>query len=185
MESRSRALLFAADRDEPPDTVGLLLLIEILPDATMLSAHRAPAASTIVDPLRHSDGEYSIEVIMQKPRVHGMVKDIAHRFFNSPGSKYRGAMGMRLARPSSPLVESAELRAAMESPRRHSLVSPDRMFMLLQWLDFALAAPGEVAEFGVWRGGTALLLRDRLASRRTLHLFDSFAGLPQANPAEG
>ena len=72
----------------------------------------------------------------------------------------------------------------LERPRRYSLVTPDRMFMLLQWLDFALAAPGEVAEFGVWRGGTALLLHERLATRRTLHLFDSFTGLPQANPAK-
>lgn len=59
---------FLLDRDEPPDTVGLLLLIEkVLPDATVLSAHRCAGGHTIVDPLMHSDGEYSIEVIMQKP----------------------------------------------------------------------------------------------------------------------
>ena len=74
----------------------------------------------------------------------------------------------------------------LERPSRYSIVTPDRMFMLLQWLDFALAAAGEVAEFGVWRGGTAVVLHDHLTSRapeRTLHMFDSFAGLPQENPA--
>jgi len=34
------------------------------------------------------------------------------------------------------------------------------MFMLLQWLSYALAAPGDIAEFGIWREGSALLLTD-------------------------
>jgi len=36
------------------------------------------------------------------------------------------------------------------------------MFMLLQWLSYALAAPGDIAEFGVWREGSALLLTEHL-----------------------
>ncbi len=117
-----------------------------------------------------------------------VVKDIAHSLFNSVGLEVaRLRNGHSNCATIQPWIESDALRAAMERPRRHSLVSPDRMFMLLQWLDFALAAAGEVAEFGVWRGGTALLLRDHLAAQapdRTLHLFDSFAGLPEANPAK-
>jgi O-methyltransferase len=117
-----------------------------------------------------------------------IIKDIAHAFFNSIGLE---VTRLRKGRPNcftiQPWLESDALRALMQRPLRHSLVSPDRMFMLLQWLNFALAAPGEVAEFGVWRGGTALLLRDHLSSQapdRTLHLFDSFAGLPEANPSK-
>jgi len=117
-----------------------------------------------------------------------IVKNIGHSLFNSVGLEVtRLGKGPSRCATIQPWLESDALRAVMERPRRHSLVSPDRMFMLLQWLDFALAAPGEVAEFGVWRGGTALLLRDHLLSQgpdRTLHLFDSFAGLPEANPAK-
>jgi O-methyltransferase len=118
------------------------------------------------------------------------VRNIAHSIFNSVGievTRRNGILHSARSATIQPWIENTELRASMERPRQHSLVSPDRMFMLVQWLDFALAAPGEVAEFGVWRGGTALLLRNHLATRasgRTLHLFDSFAGLPAANPAK-
>ena len=119
-----------------------------------------------------------------------IVKDVAHSLFQAVGLEvtWRNGHSNGANSPTiQPWFESDVLRTVMERPCRHSLVSPERMFMLLQWLDFALAAPGEVAEFGVWRGGTALLLREHLASRapnRTLHLFDSFAGLPEADPAK-
>jgi SAM-dependent methyltransferase len=59
---------FLLDRDEPPDTVGLRPLIErVIPHAFMVSARRCADGHTIVDPGIHSDGEYSIEVILQKP----------------------------------------------------------------------------------------------------------------------
>jgi hypothetical protein len=59
---------FLLDQDGPPDTVGLLTLIDkIIPDATVVSARRCADGHTIVDPLRHSDGEYSIEVVVRKP----------------------------------------------------------------------------------------------------------------------
>jgi SAM-dependent methyltransferase len=58
---------FLLDRDEPPDTIGLLPLIERnLPDAEIVSAQRCAEGHTIVDPLVHSDGEYSIEIIVRK-----------------------------------------------------------------------------------------------------------------------
>jgi len=84
-----------------------------------------------------------------------------------------------------PWREDEAMRRIIERASRYSLVTPERMFMLLQWLDFALTSEGEVAEFGVWRGGTASLMHAHLASKgcqRTLHLFDSFAGLPDADP---
>jgi SAM-dependent methyltransferase len=59
---------FLLDRDEPPDTVGLRPLIErALPDACVVCARRCADGHTIVDPGMHSDGEYSIEVILRKP----------------------------------------------------------------------------------------------------------------------
>ncbi len=116
-----------------------------------------------------------------------IIKDLAHSVFKAVGLEVTRRNRRAQSLTIQPWLESDELRNAMEFPRRHSLVSPDRMFMLLQWLGFALAAAGEVAEFGVWRGGTATLLHNHLAARapdRTLHLFDSFAGLPEADPAK-
>jgi O-methyltransferase len=115
-----------------------------------------------------------------------IIKHIARSLLDSVGLEVTRRHG-HCNSVLQPWLESDAMRALMEAPRRHSLVSPDRMFMLLEWLDFALGAPGAVAEFGVWRGGTALLMRDHLASRapgRMLHLFDSFAGLPEADPAK-
>jgi len=58
---------FLLDNDQPPDTVGLLPLINrVVPDAIVVSAQRCSDGHTIVDPLMHSDGEYSIEVILRK-----------------------------------------------------------------------------------------------------------------------
>jgi SAM-dependent methyltransferase len=59
---------FLLDRDEAPDTVGMQPLIEkVIPDAALVYARRCADGHTIVDPLIHSDGEYSIEVILRKP----------------------------------------------------------------------------------------------------------------------
>ena len=60
---------FLLHRDEPPDTVGLLPLIDqVLPEAVVVSANRCDDGHTVTEPLIHSDGEYSIEVILRKPR---------------------------------------------------------------------------------------------------------------------
>src|SRR4029077_3357917 len=51
----------------------------------------------------------------------------------------------------------------------------------------ALALPGDFAEFGVFRGGTALLAAEVLRDAndaRALHLFDSFAGMPVTSEGE-
>jgi len=116
------------------------------------------------------------------------IKRSARSLLNSIGLEVtRLRNGHSISPTIQPWLESEDLRAGLERPSRYSLVSPERMFMLLQWLNFALTSPGDIAEFGVWRGGTALLLCDHLsahAAGRTLHLFDSFAGLPEADPAK-
>ena len=59
---------FLLDRDEPPDTKGLLQLIDkAIPAANVVWARRCDDGHTILDPQIHSDGEYSIEVVLRKP----------------------------------------------------------------------------------------------------------------------
>ena len=58
---------FLLEKDEPPDTLGLLPLIQrALPAHRTVYAKRCDAGHTITDPRRHSDGEYSLEVVLQK-----------------------------------------------------------------------------------------------------------------------
>jgi len=61
-----------------------------------------------------------------------------------------------------PWSEKEQLKRVLERPLQYSLATADRMFMLLEWLSYALAAPGDIAEFGVWREGSALLLTEHL-----------------------
>ena len=61
------------------------------------------------------------------------------------------------------------------------LVSGDRCFMLHQFALRAATLPGDMAECGVFTGGTAHLIAETLGAAgtgATLHLFDSFAGMP-------
>lgn len=58
-----------------------------------------------------------------------------------------------------------------------TLVDRTRLYMLYQLAKYASRLPGDVAEVGVYRGGTARLLA-RALSPKTVHLFDTFAGMP-------
>ncbi|MCD4827854.1 MAG: TylF/MycF family methyltransferase [Candidatus Cloacimonetes bacterium] len=58
-------------------------------------------------------------------------------------------------------------------------LDPQRNFVLQQFLRYALPLTGDVAEFGVYKGGTAWLLAQSMTdSGKGLHLYDTFAGSP-------
>lgn len=80
-----------------------------------------------------------------------------------------------------------DFRRLYDEIRKHTLVSPDRCWILVHLMRQACELRGDFAEFGVFRGGTALLaariLREA-GDSRTLHLFDSFAGMPKTSPGE-
>lgn len=87
----------------------------------------------------------------------------------------------------SPWEGEAEFQKYYDRIRDHTLVSPDRCWILLQLMRHALRLDGDFAEFGVFRGGTALLAANVLknaGSPRTLHLFDSFIGMPDTARGE-
>lgn len=65
----------------------------------------------------------------------------------------------------------------------HTLVSKQRCFMLYQLARMASVLPGDVAEIGVYRGGTAKLLSYTFGlTENRIHLFDTFSGMPETNP---
>jgi O-methyltransferase len=82
----------------------------------------------------------------------------------------------------SPWAGDPTFERVYQKARPRTLVSRDRCYVLWRTLLQATNLDGEVLECGVFRGGTALLAADTLQSReaqRHVHLFDTFAGMPQ------
>jgi len=78
-------------------------------------------------------------------------------------------------------------RDAYKQIGSRSLVPAEQAFILYSLAQQALAVPGDFVEPGVYRGGTARLVRtlfDRHPQppSRQLHLFDTFAGMPDTDP---
>src|SRR6185312_14262497 len=82
-----------------------------------------------------------------------------------------------------PWLGFGDFKRAYLPVRRHTVVSPDRAYMLYSLLRQAITLPGDVWECGVYRGGTAMMLAALMeewgATDKRLHLFDSFQGMPQ------
>ncbi len=58
---------FLPDRDEPPDTLGVRPLLErVLPGSEIVYVKECAEGHTITDPMRMSDGEFSIEAVVRK-----------------------------------------------------------------------------------------------------------------------
>jgi O-methyltransferase len=77
---------------------------------------------------------------------------------------------------------SPEFAACFARLAPYTLVPPEKCFTLASLAIQASRLDGEVWECGVYRGGTALLLSQLLASAgRNLRLFDTFEGMPEAD----
>jgi O-methyltransferase len=61
----------------------------------------------------------------------------------------------------------------------YTLVDKTRCYMLYQCAKQAAGIPGDVAEVGVYRGGTARLICQTIGpTGKAIHLFDTFQGMP-------
>lgn len=111
-----------------------------------------------------------------------------YRFRTRLASKGESVRDVDLYRPLySPWDGDPDFCRYFDLIRGHTLVDRKRCWILLQTMRQALCLDGGFAEFGVFRGGTALLaahvLRDA-ADTRVLRLFDSFAGMPKTSEGE-
>jgi ubiquinone/menaquinone biosynthesis C-methylase UbiE len=60
-------IFFKLDEEDPPDTECILkLLFEALPTCSIIYAKICDEGHTITDPNLHSDGEFSIEIVLRK-----------------------------------------------------------------------------------------------------------------------
>lgn len=71
-----------------------------------------------------------------------------------------------------------------EDIKDHTLVTEDRVFIIQQLFAYCCNLKGDVAECGVFQGGTALFLAKQISCRcgqnsKYLYLFDTFTGMPE------
>ena len=79
--------------------------------------------------------------------------------------------------------EDAQFQSIMAKVSGYTLIGNTRCFMLYQLARHAVHIPGEVAEVGVYKGGSARLLSKVFeTSGKSLHLFDTYGGMPKTDP---
>ena len=77
----------------------------------------------------------------------------------------------------------AELCHEYDHLAKHTLVDRNRIAFLKQFAIAVRALAGDVAEVGVYKGGTAWLIAKNLeGTNKTLHIFDTFEGMPETHP---
>ena len=65
--------------------------------------------------------------------------------------------------------------------KSHTIVSQNRCFMLYQLAKYASLLEGEIAEVGVYKGGTGKLIA-KTCLKKKVYLFDTFSGMPKPDP---
>lgn len=130
-----------------------------------------------------------------QPQPDFLNRPVAPGFVDQPDPRPAPASPGPLAAPPD-----AHLYAPLFSPWRglgdfneylalakgHTLVSPDRCYVLLTLARQALHLRGDFVECGVYKGGTAMILAKLIAASREdarLCLFDTFAGMPATDPS--
>ena len=67
---------------------------------------------------------------------------------------------------------------------KHTVVTEDRCYLIYKFVKHCLHLPGDLAECGVYLGGTAYLIANTLERstirNKAVHLFDTFSGMPSS-----
>jgi len=85
------------------------------------------------------------------------------------GADDAGVLGAR--------VMTADFENAWIAAKANTVLGAGRSRVLWDYVTRAVNATGDLAELGVWRGGSALLMARALPGRH-LHVFDTFCGYP-------
>lgn len=98
-------------------------------------------------------------------------------------------IGYRLERcqpnPMRVWDQDALFQALMCEVSGNTLVDSTRCFMLFQFARQVSRIPGDIAEVGVYRGGTARLLAKTVEpAGKGVHLFDTFSGMPAVDESK-
>lgn len=69
--------------------------------------------------------------------------------------------------------------------KKYTLIDRERCLQIWEHAQKAAHLPGYFAECGVYRGGSAMLMIEASSKRKTIHLFDTFRGIPEEQREEG
>ena len=75
-----------------------------------------------------------------------------------------------------------EFNLLLSGVRRHTVTDKHRCFWIWRLARYIASKEGEIAEVGVFKGGTARIIA-RSCPNKKVHLFDTFAGMPDVNRA--
>jgi len=85
----------------------------------------------------------------------------------------------------TPLRKPA-IRSILKLKREgNTLLTPLEAFQLLRAAEATQKTLGDIAELGVYKGGSAKLIHAAAGKEKPLHLFDTFEGLPQPGNLDG
>ena len=76
-------------------------------------------------------------------------------------------------------IEDPEFERIQSEQTVYSVNTKDRVYALYQAAQCVKNVEGNIAEVGVFRGGSAMILSKTLPDRE-LHLFDTFGGMPDS-----
>lgn len=122
-----------------------------------------------------------------------MLKKLVRTLFSSVGFELRRTSHKHNNIPDasfykplfSPWLGFGEFRAFYEDAKPHTLLSPERCYVLYTLAKQALNLSGTWYECGIYKGGSARMLarilQDIGHNRTWLRLFDTFTGMPQTD----
>ena len=98
------------------------------------------------------------------------------------GHKFLVLIGLRAKKKKSPDLgeNDQEFQSLHQTIKEKTLVTKDRCFAIYQWAKLARSQPGEIAEVGVYKGGTGKIIAT-VCPEKKVHLFDTFAGMPETD----
>lgn len=87
--------------------------------------------------------------------------------------------------PIRPWDQDVQFNDYMHRVSGNTLVDRARCFMLFQFARQTSRIPGDIAEVGVYKGGTARLLAKAFEpAGKDVHLFDTFSGMPPVDESK-
>lgn len=113
------------------------------------------------------------------------MQSLIRRFgFELTYTRVKGIPDADLYAPFYQPWKAQKWQCALRTDDPRSLVLPSSKYILYCHAEDAVArCSGELAECGVYRGGTAYLLAQLAAKhKRVLNLFDTFEGMPETDP---
>jgi O-methyltransferase len=85
--------------------------------------------------------------------------------------------------PIQPWRDDPEFRSLVAPLQGRTLVDDGRLFVLYNAARHVRSLAGNIAEVGVYKGGTAKMFSQIFAdTSKQLHLFDTFQGMPETDP---